>query len=86
MKHLQKALQGRDVVFYTAPDGVKRTFTFMYISAGVQLLFCDEEDAPVVLAPQGQRAAIAASLVAVGVGISSLMCLYPFRYTIPLDS
>jgi hypothetical protein len=40
----------------------------------------EEEDAPVVLAPQGQRMAIAGGLVTVGVAVASLMCLYPWRY------
>ncbi|KAI9322691.1 transmembrane protein 223-domain-containing protein [Dichotomocladium elegans] len=95
-KHIRQALQGRDVVFYQAPDGVGRTFMFMYISAGVQLLFwgnlaslayvtyskkeSDAEDAPVVLAPKSQRLAIAGGLVALGVGIASAMCMYPWRY------
>ncbi|KAI8988895.1 transmembrane protein 223-domain-containing protein [Pilobolus umbonatus] len=86
----------KDVVFYSAPDNVKRTFTWMYISAGVQLLFWgnlaslayvsytvkdgEEEDAPIVLAPKEKRVGIAAGLVAVGVGIASFMCLYPWRY------
>lgn len=38
-KQWKQKLQGNDVVFYRAPEGVGRTFTFMYISAGVQLLF-----------------------------------------------
>lgn len=38
-KHIKQALQGRDVVFYQAPNGVNRTFRLLYISAGVQLLF-----------------------------------------------
>lgn len=40
----------------------------------------EEEDAPVVLAPQGKRMAIAGGLVTVGVAVASLMCLYPWRY------
>ncbi|OAD05423.1 hypothetical protein MUCCIDRAFT_109288 [Mucor lusitanicus CBS 277.49] len=40
----------------------------------------EEEDAPVVLAPQGKRMAVAGGLVTVGVAIASLMCLYPWRY------
>ncbi|KAI9281149.1 hypothetical protein BY458DRAFT_531627 [Sporodiniella umbellata] len=78
-KHLKQALEKKDVVFYQAPAGVKRTFMWMYISAGVQLMFWEEEDAPVVLAPQGRRIAIAAGLVSVGVGIATVMCLYPWR-------
>jgi hypothetical protein len=38
-KHLKQALQKKDVVFYQAPPGVRRTFNWMYISAGVQLMF-----------------------------------------------
>ncbi|KAI8384836.1 transmembrane protein 223-domain-containing protein [Radiomyces spectabilis] len=95
-KQLKQTLQGRDILFYQAPAGVKRTFFFMYISAGVQLLFWgnlaslayvtysqksgDEEDAPVVLAPKYKRVAIAGGLVAVGIGIATLMCVYPWRY------
>ncbi|KAI9496607.1 transmembrane protein 223-domain-containing protein [Zychaea mexicana] len=95
-KHIKQALQGRDVVFYQAPDGVKRMFMFMYISAGVQLLFwgnlaslayvsyskkeSNAEDAPIVLAPKGQRMAIAGGLVSIGVGIATFMCIYPWRY------
>ncbi|EIE77556.1 hypothetical protein RO3G_02260 [Rhizopus delemar RA 99-880] len=78
-KHLKQALEKKDIVFYQAPAGVGRTFMWMYISAGVQLMFCDEEDAPVVLAPQGKRMAIAAGLVSVGLGIATVMCLYPWR-------
>ncbi|ORE16391.1 hypothetical protein BCV71DRAFT_244653 [Rhizopus microsporus] len=78
-KHLKQALQKKDVVFYQAPPGVKRTFNWMYISAGVQLMFCDTEDAPVVLAPQGKRIAIAGGLVGIGVAIATVMCLYPWR-------
>ncbi|KAG0164470.1 hypothetical protein DFQ28_010279 [Apophysomyces sp. BC1034] len=40
----------------------------------------DAEDAPYVLAPLGQRIAISASLVAVGLGIAGAMCTYPWRY------
>ncbi|KAI8576117.1 hypothetical protein K450DRAFT_258556 [Umbelopsis ramanniana AG] len=40
----------------------------------------DEEDSPYVLAPKPQRLGIASGLVAVGVGISAAMCLYPWRY------
>ncbi|KAL9553126.1 hypothetical protein MBANPS3_003434 [Mucor bainieri] len=95
-KQLRQALEQRDVVFYQAPAGVGRTFMWMYISAGVQLMFWgnlaslayvaytvkegEEEDAPVVLAPQGKRMAIAGGLVTVGVAVASLMCLYPWRY------
>ncbi|KAG1148834.1 hypothetical protein G6F37_003034 [Rhizopus arrhizus] len=95
-KHLKQALEKKDIVFYQAPAGVGRTFMWMYISAGVQLMFWgnlaslayvayavkdgDEEDAPVVLAPQGRRMAIAAGLVSVGLGIATVMCLYPWRY------
>ncbi|RCH82929.1 hypothetical protein CU097_005013 [Rhizopus azygosporus] len=95
-KHLKQALQKKDVVFYQAPPGVRRTFNWMYISAGVQLMFWgnlaslayvayavkdgDTEDAPVVLAPQGKRIAIAGGLVGVGVAIATVMCLYPWRY------
>ena len=39
----------------------------------------EEEDAPVVLAPQGKRIAIASGLVAVGVAVATAMCLYPWR-------
>ncbi|KAF1804641.1 hypothetical protein FB192DRAFT_1254623, partial [Mucor lusitanicus] len=89
-KQLRQALEHKDVVFYQAPAGVGRTFMWMYISAGVQLMFClayvaytvkdgEEEDAPVVLAPQGKRMAVAGGLVTVGVAIASLMCLYPWR-------
>ncbi|KAI8072230.1 uncharacterized protein B0P05DRAFT_588916 [Gilbertella persicaria] len=95
-KHLKQALDRKDVVFYEAPRGVKRTFFWMYISAGVQLLFWgnlanlayvsyavkENEDAPAVLAPQGKRLAIAGGLVAAGVGIASFMCLYPWRYNV----
>lgn len=42
----------------------------------------DAEDAPVVLAPKGQRMAIAAGLVSIGVGIAAVMCTYPWRYTL----
>ncbi|CAO3650310.1 unnamed protein product [Cunninghamella echinulata] len=68
----------------------------MYISAGVQLLFwgnlanlayityskpeSDDKDAPLVLAPKGQRLAIAGGLVVTGLGIAALMCTYPWRY------
>jgi hypothetical protein len=38
-KHLKQALEQKDVVFYQAPAGVGRTFMWMYISAGVQLMF-----------------------------------------------
>ena len=38
-KQIKQTLKGRDVVFYQAPEGVKRMFMFMYISAGVQLMF-----------------------------------------------
>ncbi|KAL0092972.1 hypothetical protein J3Q64DRAFT_1830615 [Phycomyces blakesleeanus] len=79
-KHIRHALQTGDVVFYTAPPGVSRTFFYVYISAGVQLLFCDAEDAPIVLAPQGQRMAIAGGLMALGIGIASIMFTYPWRY------
>ncbi|KAJ8658925.1 hypothetical protein O0I10_005307 [Lichtheimia ornata] len=95
-KHIKQALQGRDVVFYQAPNGVNRTFRLLYISAGVQLLFwgnlaslayvsysakeSDEEDAPFVLAPKGQRMAIAGGLMSIGLGIATAMCLYPWRY------
>ncbi|KAI7868630.1 hypothetical protein BDF14DRAFT_1724489 [Spinellus fusiger] len=75
----RQALQSRDMVFYTAPPGVSRTFFYVYVSAGVQLLFCEEEDAPVVLAPQGQRMAIAGGLLAIGIGIASVMFIYPWR-------
>ncbi|KAI8390274.1 transmembrane protein 223-domain-containing protein [Blakeslea trispora] len=95
-KHLKQALERKDVVFYEAPKGVKRTFFWMYVSAGVQLMFwgnlahlayvsyavkeSEEEDAPAVLAPQGKRLAVAGGLVTVGVAIASFMCLYPWRY------
>ncbi|KAI8883582.1 hypothetical protein K501DRAFT_249412 [Backusella circina FSU 941] len=93
-KHIKQALNQKDIVFYQAPAGAKRTFTFMYISAGVQLLFWgnlgslayvsytkqESEDGPYVLAPQGQRMAIAGGLVAVGVAIATVMCIYPWRY------
>lgn len=95
-KHLKQALEKKDVVFYQAPSGVGRMFMWMYISAGVQLMFwgnlaslayvayavkeSDEEDAPVVLAPQSKRVAISAGLVSVGLGIATVMCLYPWRY------
>ncbi|KAL0082238.1 hypothetical protein F4703DRAFT_1125039 [Phycomyces blakesleeanus] len=95
-KHIRHALQTGDVVFYTAPPGVSRTFFYVYISAGVQLLFwgnlaslayvtyskkeSDAEDAPIVLAPQGQRMAIAGGLMALGIGIASIMFTYPWRY------
>ena len=94
-KHIKQALNQKDLVFYQAPKGAKRTFTFMYISAGVQLLFwgnlgslayvsytkkeSEADDAPYVLAPQGQRMAIAGGLVAVGVAIATVMCIYPWR-------
>ncbi|KAI8984361.1 hypothetical protein BDF20DRAFT_954481 [Mycotypha africana] len=80
VKHLKQALERQDVVFYEAPKGVDRTFTWMYVSAGVQLLFCENEEAPVVLAPKPQRIAIAGGLVTVGIAVASLMCLYPWRY------
>lgn len=38
-KQLRQALEQKDVVFYQAPAGVGRTFMWMYISAGVQLMF-----------------------------------------------
>ncbi|CEP08083.1 hypothetical protein [Parasitella parasitica] len=95
-KQLRQALEHKDVVFYQAPAGVGRTFMWMYVSAGVQLMFWGNlaslayvaytekdgefEDSPVVLAPQGKRMAIAGGLVTVGVAIASLMCLYPWRY------
>ncbi|KAH8554970.1 hypothetical protein BGW37DRAFT_420349, partial [Umbelopsis sp. PMI_123] len=78
-KQVRQQLQNKDVILYEAPSSVHRTFFFMYISAGVQLLFCDEEDAPYVLAPKPQRLGIASGLVAIGVGISAAMCLYPWR-------
>ncbi|CAO3606790.1 unnamed protein product [Cunninghamella blakesleeana] len=95
-KQLLKLLQNKDVVFYQAPEGVQRTFFYMYISAGVQLLFwgnlaslayvtyskpeSDETDAPLVLAPKGQRLALAGGLIVAGLGIATLMCTYPWRY------
>lgn len=119
VKQLLKTLQSRDVVFYQAPPNVGRTFFFMYVSAGVQLLFwgnlaslayvtysqperwvlllslspflclfcikCHfygpsaEEDAPMVLAPQGKRMAVAGGLVAIGLGVAAAMCTYPWR-------
>ncbi|KAI8636182.1 transmembrane protein 223-domain-containing protein [Parasitella parasitica] len=94
-KQLRQTLEHKDVVFYQAPIGVGRTFMWMYISAGVQLMFWGNlaslayvaytekdkgGDAPAVLAPQGKRMAIAGGLVTVGVAIASLMCLYPWRY------
>ncbi|KAI9010443.1 hypothetical protein CLU79DRAFT_710364 [Phycomyces nitens] len=78
-KNIRHALETGDVVFYTAPPGVSRTFFYVYVSAGVQLLFCDAEDAPIVLAPQGQRMAIAGGLMALGIGIASIMFTYPWR-------
>ncbi|KAI7852593.1 hypothetical protein BDC45DRAFT_443688, partial [Circinella umbellata] len=78
-KQIKQTLKGRDVVFYQAPEGVKRMFLFMYISAGVQLMFCDAEDAPIVLAPKSQRMAIAGGMVSIGIGIAAVMCLYPWR-------
>ncbi|KAI7904739.1 uncharacterized protein BX663DRAFT_503383 [Cokeromyces recurvatus] len=94
-KPLKHALEHHDVVLYQAPSGVKQKFTWLYISAGVQLIFWgnlaslayvaysvkdgEEEDAPIVLGPKGERIAIAGGLVAVGVGIASLMCIYPWR-------
>lgn len=39
----------------------------------------DAEDSPYVLAPKGQRIGIASGLMIVGVGISAVMCLYPWR-------
>lgn len=44
----------------------------------------DAEDAPYVLAPKGQRLGIASGLVAVGVGISAAMCLYPWRWDLSM--
>ncbi|KAI9268267.1 transmembrane protein 223-domain-containing protein [Phascolomyces articulosus] len=95
-KQIKQQLKGRDVVFYQAPEGVKRMFMFMYISAGVQLMFwgnlaslayvsytkkeSDAEDAPIVLAPKGQRMAIAGGMISIGIGIATVMCLYPWRY------
>ncbi|KAI8075108.1 transmembrane protein 223-domain-containing protein [Gongronella butleri] len=95
-KQLLKALQRQDVVFYEAPKGAKRTFTLMYVCSAVQLMFwgnlaslayvtyskpeSDEPDAPNVLAPKGQRMAIAGGLVLLGVGVATAMCLYPWRY------
>jgi hypothetical protein len=38
-KQLKQQLERNDVVFYQAPPGVGRTFMWMYISAGVQLMF-----------------------------------------------
>lgn len=38
-KQLKQALDQKDVVFYEAPPGVGRTFMWLYISAGVQLMF-----------------------------------------------
>ncbi|ORX42507.1 hypothetical protein DM01DRAFT_319094 [Hesseltinella vesiculosa] len=78
-KQLIKALQRKDVVFYEAPKGASRTLNLMYICAGVQLLFWDEENAPMVLAPQGKRLAISGGLVVVGLGIATALCTYPWR-------
>ncbi|CAO3648636.1 unnamed protein product [Mucor hiemalis] len=95
-KQLKQALEKNDVVFYQAPPGVSRTFMWLYISAGVQLMFWgnlaslayvgyttkegEEEDAPVVLASGVKRTAIATGLVTVGVAVATAMCLYPWRY------
>jgi hypothetical protein len=38
-KQLKQQLQNKDVILYEAPTSARRTFFFMYISAGVQLLF-----------------------------------------------
>lgn len=38
-KQLKQALEQKDVVFYQAPAGIDRTFMWLYISAGVQLMF-----------------------------------------------
>ncbi|KAF7729315.1 hypothetical protein EC973_004571 [Apophysomyces ossiformis] len=94
-KAFKEALQSRDIVFYQGPPAAERMYFYMYISAGVQLFFwgnlaslaydnyskkeSDAEDAPYVLAPLGQRIAISASLVAVGLGIAGAMCAYPWR-------
>ncbi|KAI8342942.1 transmembrane protein 223-domain-containing protein [Chlamydoabsidia padenii] len=96
VKQLLKTLQSHNVVFYQAPPNVGRTFFFMYISAGVQLLFwgnlaslayvtysqpeSTDEDAAMVLAPQGKRALVAGGLVAIGLGVAAAMCTYPWRY------
>ncbi|KAI7894856.1 transmembrane protein 223-domain-containing protein [Mucor mucedo] len=95
-KQLKQALDQKDVVFYQAPSGVGRTFMWLYISAGVQLMFWgnlaslayvaytttegEGENEAVVLAPKTQRIAIASGLISVGVAVATLMCLYPWRY------
>ncbi|KAM3587091.1 hypothetical protein VKS41_002133 [Umbelopsis sp. WA50703] len=95
-RQLQQQLQSKDVILYEAPPSAQRTFLFMYISAGVQLLFwgnlaslayvsygtkeTQAENSPYVLAPKSKRIGIASALCAVGVGISAAMCLYPWRY------
>lgn len=38
-RQLQQQLQSKDVILYEAPPSAQKTFLFMYISAGVQLLF-----------------------------------------------
>ncbi|KAI8089630.1 uncharacterized protein BX664DRAFT_262008 [Halteromyces radiatus] len=80
-RQLLKTLQSRDVIFYQAPPNVNRTFFFMYISAGVQLLFWGNlaKNAPMILAPQGKRMVIAGGLVTVGLGVAAAMCTYPWR-------
>ncbi|KAI9353178.1 transmembrane protein 223-domain-containing protein [Pilaira anomala] len=95
-KQLKQMLDQKDVVFYQAPAGVNKTFMWLYISAGVQLMFWgnlaslayvaytttegEGENAVVELAPKGKRIAIAGSLVTVGIAVATLMCLYPWRY------
>jgi hypothetical protein len=61
----------QDGLYFSAP-----TFSFF---VDVMWLFSDEEDSTYVLAPKPQRLGIASGLVAVGVGISAAMCLYPWR-------
>ena len=38
-KQLKQALEHKDVVFYEAPAGVGKRFMWLYVSAGVQLMF-----------------------------------------------
>ena len=43
------------------------------------IMSSEEEDAPFVLAPKGQRMAIAGGLMGIGLGIATVMCMYPWR-------
>lgn len=57
-------------------------FFYFLLYSLLTIFFCfsDELDAPMVLAPQGQRVAVAGGLVAVGLGVAAAMCTYPWRY------